>query len=88
MLCELIFRLVVRLRERPEMLQSVEATTFWAAVRKVRPSASTLDDLHAVNAELGGLGAPGALWASWMQSVHATELALLLRHGDITIQFP
>lgn len=88
MLCELLFRLVVRLRERPEMLQSVEATTFWAAVRKVRPGASTLDDLRTINADLASLGAPGPLWDSWMRNVHATELALLLRHGDITIQFP
>ena len=86
MLCELLFRLVVKGRLRPEMLQSVEATAFWAAVREDRASASTLDDLRSVNADLVSLGAPGALWASWMRNVRAMELALLLRHGDMTIQ--
>jgi hypothetical protein len=84
MLCELLFRLVVRLRERPEMLQSLDATAFWAAVRKIRPNASTIEDLHAVNAELGKEPAPGPLWAAWVRNVRAIELAALLQHPDMT----
>ena len=84
MLCELLFRLVVRLRERPEMLQSLDATAFWAAVRKIRPHASTIEDLRAVNAELGKEPAPGPLWAAWVRNVRAIELAALLQHPDMT----
>ena len=83
MLCELLFRLVVRLRERPEMLQSLDATAFWAAVRKIRPNASTIEDLRAVNAELGKNLLPGPLWAAWVRNVHAIELAALLQHPDM-----
>jgi TIR domain len=84
MLCELLFRLVVRLRERPEMLQSLDATAFWAAVRKIRPSASTIEDLRAVNAELSTEPAPGPLWAAWVRNVRAIELAAILQHPDMT----
>jgi hypothetical protein len=81
MLPELLFRIAARLRERPEMLQSLDATAFWAAVRKVQPSASTIDDLRSVNDQLRGELAPGALWAAWMLNTRATELkALLLQH--------
>src|SRR5215471_6718376 len=81
MLPELLFRLVARLRERPEMLQSLDATAFWAAVRKVQPSASTIDDLRSVNDQLRDAPAPGALWTAWMLNTRATELkALLLQH--------
>jgi hypothetical protein len=84
MLCELLFRLVVRLRERPEMLQSLDATAFWAAVRKLRPGASTLEDLRAVNAELSQEPAADPLWAAWVRNVRPIELAALLQHPDMT----
>jgi hypothetical protein len=85
MLPELLFRLAARLRERPEMLQSLDATAFWAAVRKVQPSASTIDDLPSVNNQLRGELAPGALWTAWMLNTRATELkALLLQHPGAT----
>jgi hypothetical protein len=85
MLPELLFRLAARLREWPEMLQSLDATAFWAAVRKVQPSASTIDDLRSVNDQLRGELAPGALWMAWMLNTRATELkALLLQHPDAT----
>jgi hypothetical protein len=85
MLPELLFRLAARLRERPEMLQSLDATAFWAAVRKVQPSASTIDDLRSVNDQLRDEPAPGALWTAWMLNTRATELkALLLQHPDAT----
>jgi TIR domain/Domain of unknown function (DUF4062) len=78
MLPELMFRLVVRLRERPEMLQSLDGTAFWAAVRKVQPGASTLEDLRSLHAQLGGEPGPGALWAAWLLNTRATELAAVL----------
>jgi hypothetical protein len=84
MVCELLFRIVARLRERPEMLQSLDATAFWAAVRKIRPQASTLDDLRAINADLASEPAPGPLWAAWMRHVRATELAAVVRHPEVT----
>jgi hypothetical protein len=85
MVPELLFRLAARLRERPEMLQSLDATAFWAAVRKVQPSASTIDDLRSVNDQLRSEPAPGALWTAWTLNTRATELkALLLQHPDAT----
>jgi hypothetical protein len=83
MLCELLFRIVVKLRERPEMLQSLEATAFWAAVRKIRPSAASLDDLRAMNADLASEPAPGPLWAAWMRHVRATELAAVVQNPGV-----
>ena len=80
MLPDLLFRLVVRLRERPEMLQSLDATAFWGAVRKVQPGASTIEDLRKLNAELGNEPAPGPLWAAWVRQTRASELASLLDH--------
>jgi TIR domain/Domain of unknown function (DUF4062) len=84
MLPELLFRLVVRLRDRPEMLHSLEATAFWAAVRKIQPGASTIDDLRSVNAQLSSEPTPGALWTAWMRNTRTTELTALLQHPGIT----
>ena len=83
MLSELLFRLVIRLRERPEMLQSLEATAFWAAVRKMRPGATSIEDLRSLNAELSSEPGPGALWTAWVRNTRATELAGLFRHPEI-----
>jgi TIR domain/Domain of unknown function (DUF4062) len=80
MLPELLFRLVARLRERPEMLQSLEVTAFWAAVHKVQAWAFTIEDLRALNAELASEPAPGALWAAWIRNTRGTELAALVQH--------
>jgi hypothetical protein len=79
MLPDLLFRLVARLRERPEMLQSLEVTAFWAAVRKIQPGASTIEDLRALNSQLAGEPAPGALWAAWIRNTRGAELAALLQ---------
>jgi uncharacterized protein YjbI with pentapeptide repeats len=84
MLPELLFRLVARLRERPEMLHSLDATAFWAAVRKIKPRASRIEDLRFVNAQLSSEPAPGALWTAWMKNTRATELTALLQHPDMT----
>jgi hypothetical protein len=84
LLPELLFRLVARLRERPEMLHSLDATAFWAAVRKIQPGASRIEDLKFVNAQLSGEPAPGALWTAWVKNVRAIELAMLLQHPDRT----
>jgi len=80
MLPQLLFRLVARLRERPDVLHSLEPTAFWAAVRKVQPQASTIDDLRALARDLGGEASPGALWVAWVRHTRATELAALLQH--------
>jgi hypothetical protein len=80
MLPELLFRLVARLRERPEMLQSLEVTAFWAAVRKIQSGASTIEDLRALNSQLAGEPAPGALWTAWIRNARGTDLAALLQH--------
>ena len=63
------------------MLQSLDATAFWAAVRKVQPGASTLEDLRSLHAQLSGEPGPGALWAAWLVNTRATELAAVL-HPD------
>jgi Domain of unknown function (DUF4062)/TIR domain len=83
MLCELLFRLVVRLRERPELLQSLDATVFWAAVRKVSSRASTVDDLRSLNVRLGDGHRAGALWSAWVRNTRSTELAALLQPPEI-----
>ena len=86
MLPELLFHLVARLRERPEMLHSLDATAFWEAVRKVQPSASTIKDLRSVNNQLRSEEIPGALWTAWMLNTRATELrALLLQHPKANV---
>ena len=84
MLPELLFRLVARLRERPEMLHSLEVTAFWAAVRKIQPGTSTIEDLRSVNAQLNSEPAPGELWAAWIRNSRATELAALLTTPGLT----
>jgi hypothetical protein len=84
MLPELLFRLVARLRERPEMLHSLEVTAFWAAVRKIQPGTSTIEDLRSVNAQLNSEPAPGELWAAWIRNTRATELAALLTTPGLT----
>lgn len=81
MLPDLLFRLVARLRERPEMLQSLEVTAFWGAVRKIQSGASTIEDLRALNAQLASEPAPGALWAAWIRNTRGTELAALVQHS-------
>ena len=86
MLPELLFRAVVRLRERPEMLQSLDATAFWAAVRKIHPGASTIDDLRTIHRRLSELPAPGPLWTAWVRATRATELAALLQHPGLMQQ--
>jgi hypothetical protein len=80
MLPKLLFRLVARLRERPEMLRSLDATAFWDAVRKIQPGASTIEDLRAVNAQLSSEAAPSAIWTAWMKHTKAVELTALLQH--------
>jgi len=80
-LIELLFRVVVRLRERPEMLNSLEPTTVWDAVRKISPQASTMDHLRSLNQELSSEPSPGPLWSAWMRNTRANELAALLHHA-------
>ena len=84
MLPELLFRLVARLRERPEMLRSLDATAFWAAVRKIQPGASTIEDLRSLNAQLSSEAAPSAIWTAWIKNTRAMELTALLQHPDVT----
>ena len=84
MVCELLFRVVARLRERPEMLQSVDATAFWAAVRKSAPRPRLSKTCARSMRILASEPAPGPLWAAWMRHVRATELAAVVRHPGVT----
>ena len=80
MLPELVFRVAVRTRERPEMLQSLEPTVFWDAVRKIRPWAASIADLRSLAADLGKEPAPGPLWTAWVLNTRGAELEALLQH--------
>jgi hypothetical protein len=78
---DLLFRVVVRLRERPEMLNNLEPTTVWAQIRKISPQASTIEHLRALSQELSSEPGPGPLWSAWMRNTRAAELSALLQHA-------
>jgi hypothetical protein len=85
MVCELLFRLVVR-HQRPDILQSLDASAFWAEIRKIRAGASTLEDLRSLHAELSGAPGPGPLWTAWMRNARAAELEALIRHAPSNLE--
>jgi len=85
MVCELLFRLVVR-HQRPDILQSLDASAFWAEMRKIRAGASTLEDLRSLHAELSGAPGPGPLWTAWMRNARAAELEALIRHAPRNLE--
>ena len=81
LLTDLLFRVVARLRERPEMLSSLDGATFWAQVRKIAPQTSTPEDLRKLKEELSSVPGPGPLWSAWTRNTRAAELAALMRNA-------
>ena len=79
MLSDLLFRVVARLRDRPEMLRSLEPTAFWEAVHKIDPDARTIEDLTRLSRQLGDGPLPSPLWTSWIRHTRAVDLATLVR---------
>jgi hypothetical protein len=88
LLADLLFRVVSRLRERPEMLSSLDGATFWAQARKIAPQSSTLEDLRKLKEELSSVPGPGPLWSAWIRNTRAPELAALMRHAAPAVAKP